>query len=72
MEDDDWLDSGADESQNQVRLAENERNARMQQEWNQGYLTGLEWADENYQNVDLTTDDDYQQVLREGIQNGVQ
>ena len=52
---DDWLESDEtiDERAMQQRLADNELKARAQREWNQGYVEGVEWANQNYMDVNV-------------------
>ena len=56
--DDDWLenDDNVDERAMQMRLVENEQKQRREQQYNQGYKEGIDWANENYMHVNVQED----------------
>ena len=55
MDDDIFFDdSELDPREQERRLADNEQKKREKEHWNQGYLTGLEWAEANYLTMELS------------------
>ena len=60
MVDDDWLEADDEVDQHVLneRLLENERQQISKREHNQGYLDGLEWADQNYRTFNWHEDND--------------
>lgn len=58
MDSSDWLDidenNGTDLRQHQLRLAQNELNAVKLKEFNQGYVEGTEWANQHYQELNIS------------------
>ncbi|CDW85030.1 UNKNOWN [Stylonychia lemnae] len=72
--DDDWFqdDSQIDSRQLELKLAENEQKRNQRDQWNKGYLDGLEWADKNYSSYDLNESDSSIQDLREHFDKSVE
>ena len=71
--DDDWLadDSEIDVRANEIVLMQNELDKIWQREHNQGYLDGVEWANENYSKVQFREDAYYRQLCDQGIEEGI-
>ena len=55
-------------------MADNERNKHEREQWNNGYLSGLEWSDANYLELNLTLSEntDHLQQFRDGIREGIE
>ena len=71
MDDDIFFDdSELDPREQELRLAENEMKKRDKEHWNQGYLTGLEWAVANYLSIELSQDN--LAIFQAGIEQGLQ
>ena len=65
MDDDIFFDdSEVDHRQMELKLAENEQTRITRDMWNQGYLHGLEWAENNYALFDFAID--HESLLHNG------
>ena len=70
MDDDIFFDdSELDPREQERRLADNEQKKREKEHLNQGYLTGLEWAEANYLTMEL--DQDNLAIFQAGIEQGL-
>ena len=70
MDDDDFFgdDSEIDTRALEMRLMDNEMKKHQTNLFNQGYLAGLEWADTNYLDYDVTNDDSFKKGMQDGLE----
>lgn len=71
MDDDDFFgdDSFINQREHELRLANNEVKKMQHQLFNQGYLSGLEWAEANYLECELTHN--YKDYFTQGMSQGL-
>jgi hypothetical protein len=67
--DDDFFgdDSNIDTRALEKRLMDNELKKFQRNLFNQGYLSGLEWADANYLDYDITENESFKKGMQDGL-----